>query len=152
MSKTVSKRFAFILSLNLLLLGGCASNTPVSNNTVGSVTKEQVVTTKQATVVSVKNVAIQGRSGGVVRTVGSITGSILGSSVPYAGSILGSILGGAMGSEADKAMSKQAALEITLNLEDGEKVIVTQLATKQFKAGDKVQLITRDGKASVSHL
>jgi len=148
----MQKTTAVILSLNLLLMTACASNSPVSNNTVGSVTKEQVVTTKNATVVSVKNVAIQGRSSGVVRTVGSITGSILGSSVPYAGSILGSILGGAVGGEADKAISKQAGLEITLKLDDGEKVVVTQLADKQFKTGDKVQLVTRDGKASITPL
>ena len=110
------------------------------------------MTVKQGVVTSVKNVAIMGRKGNAVGTVGSVTGSILGASGTIAGSLIGSMIGGAIGSEADKALSKQKGLEITLQLNDGESVIVTQLAKAEFKAGDKVQLIIKDNKAQVAHL
>lgn len=140
--------FGFVFTL----LSACSNNVPVAKNQPGTLSKESVTTVKQGTVTAVKNVSVMGprsRAGG---TVGSVAGSIIGSSVPYAGSILGSMIGGAVGSEADKELSKQKGLEITLQLTDGEKVVVTQLAKTAFKAGDKVQLIMQDNKARVAHL
>jgi len=145
------KIISVYLGINFLLLAGCTSNAPVTSNKVGTVTKEQVVTVKQGTVIVVKDVLIQGKTSNAGRTVGSVTGSILGSSVPYAGSILGSLIGGAVGGEAEKAATKKAGLEITLELEDGDKVVVTQLAETKFKAGDKVQLIMKNNVARVAH-
>jgi len=81
-----------------------------------------------------------------------VAGSVLGSTVPYAGSIIGSLIGGAVGGEAEKAATKKAGLEITLELEGGDRVVVTQLAETKFKAGDKVQLIITDNVARVAHL
>ena len=135
-----------------LTISACSNNAPVAKNQSGTMSKESVVTVKQATVTSVKNVSIMGRKGRVGGTVGSVAGSILGSSIPVAGSIIGSIIGSAVGSEADKEFSKQKGLEITLQLESGTKVVVTQLAETAFKAGDKVQLIMQDNKARVAHL
>ena len=135
-----------------LALSACSNNAPIAQNQAGTLTKESVVTVKQGVVTSVKNVAIMGRKGNAVGTVGSVTGSILGASGTIAGSLIGSMIGGAIGSEADKALSKQKGLEITLQLNDGASVIVTQLAKTEFKAGDKVQLIIKDNKAQVAHL
>ncbi len=146
------KIFSVIISINFLLLAGCTTNAPVTTNKVGTVTKEQVVTVKQGTVTGVKDVAIQGKTSAAGRTVGSVTGSILGSTVPYAGSIIGSLIGGAVGGEAEKAASKKAGLEITLQLEGGDKVVVTQLAETKFKTGDKVKLIMQNNVARVAHL
>jgi len=147
------KKFtSVVLGFSFLVLAGCSTNAPVTNNTVGSVKKEQVVTVRQGTVTAVKDVAIQGRSSGAGSTVGSITGSLIGSTVPVAGSIIGSLLGSAVGGEAEKTATKQAALEITLQLEGGDKVVVTQLAETKFKPGDKVKLTMTDNKAQVSHL
>jgi len=127
-------------------------NAPVSTNKVGTVQKQQVVTIKQGTVTAIKDVAIQGKTSNAGRTVGSITGSVLGSAVPYAGSILGSLIGGAVGGEAEKAATKKAGYEISLALEGGDKVVVTQLAETKFKTGDKVRLIITDNVARVAHL
>ena len=148
----MNKFTSAFISINFLFLAACSSNAPVTTNKAGTVSKEQVVTVKQATVTSVKKVAVLGKRYNAGRTVGSITGSILGSSGTIAGSILGSMIGGAVGSEADKAVSKKPGLEITLQLDNGEKVVVTQLAETSFKAGDKVKLIMQDNKAQVAHL
>ena len=144
--------------LTMLLLGltltlaACSNNAPVAQNQAGTLSKESVVTVKQGTVTSVKNVSIMGQKSNAIGTVGSVTGSILGSSGTIAGSLIGSLIGGAIGSEADRELSKQKGLEITLQLSSGEKVVVTQLAEPSFKAGDKVKLIMRDNQARVAHL
>ena len=137
-----------IIASNVLFVAACSTNAPTTTNRAGTLSKESVVTVRQATVTSVKDVAIMGTRGRAVGTVGSIAGSILGSTVPIAGSILGSVIGGAVGSEADKELSKQKGLEITLQLNNGEKLVVTQLAETQFKVGDKVQLIVKDNSGS----
>ena len=148
----MNKIASVFIGFNLLFLAACSNNAPVANNQAGTLSKEEVVSVKQGTVTAVKNVSIMGRKGRAVGTVGSITGSILGSSVPVAGSIIGSLIGGAMGSEADKELSKQPGLEITLQLNNGERVVVTQLAETSFKTGDKVNLTMRNNKAQVTHL
>lgn len=143
---------SIVIGINFLVLAGCSTNAPVTTNKAGTMAKEQIVTVKQGTVTAVKNVAIQGKTSNAGRTVGSVTGSILGSTVPYAGSIIGSLIGGAVGGEAEKAASKQAGLEITLQLQGGDRVVVTQLAESAFKPGDRVQLIMKNNVARVAHL
>ena len=140
------------IAINLMFMAACSSNAPVAKNQAGTLSKEAVVTIKQGTITSVKNVSVMGPRGRAGGTVGSIAGSFLGYTVPYAGSIIGSMVGGAVGSEADKELSKKPGLEITMLLSDGEKVTVTQLAEPAFKVGDKVQLILQDNKARVAHL
>jgi len=147
----MNKIISVLIGINFLVLTGCSTNAPVTSKKVGSVTKEQVVTIKKGTVTSIKNVAIQGKTSNAGRTVGSVTGSIIGSAVPYGG-ILGSLIGGAVGGETEKAASKKAGYEISLELEGGDKVVVTQLAETKFKTGDKVRLIITDNVARVAHL
>lgn len=147
----MNKFISVVIGINFLVLAGCSTNAPVTSNKPGSVTKEQVVTVKKGTVTSIKNVAIQGKTSNAGRTVGSVTGSIIGSAVPYGG-ILGSLIGGAVGGETEKAASKKAGYEISLELEGGDKVVVTQLAETKFKTGDKVQLIMQNNVARVAHL
>lgn len=141
-----------VIAINFLILAGCSSTAPVTSNKAGTMSREQVVTVKKATVTAVKNVAIQGRTSNAGKTLGSVTGSILGSTIPVAGSLIGSLIGSAVGNVAEKAVSKKAGLEITLQLEDGNRVVVTQLAETQFKAGDRVQLIMTNNVARVAHL
>jgi len=148
----MNKIINIIIGINFLVLAGCSTNTPDATSKVGTVKKEQVVTVKRGVVTAVKDVAIQGKSSNAGRTVGSITGSVIGSTVPYAGSIIGSLIGGAVGGEAEKAAVKKAGFEITLQLEGGDRVVVTQLADTKFKTGDKVQLIMKNNVARVAHL
>lgn len=144
--------FSSFIAINLLFMAACSTNHPVAKNQTGTMSKESVVTVKKGIVTSVKNVAVMGPKGRAGGTVGSLAGSILGSSIPVAGSLIGSMIGGAVGSEADKEFSKKPGLEITLQLDNGEKVTVTQLAETAFKKGDKVNLLIENNKGRVTHL
>jgi len=152
MKKTQRVFISAFIAVNLLFMAACSTNAPVAKRQAGSLNTVSEVTVKKGTITAVKKVAILGTKGRAGSTVGSIAGSILGSSIPIAGSMIGSMIGSAVGSEADKQFSKRAGLEITLQIEGGEKVTVTQLAETSFKVGDKVQLIIQDNKARVAHL
>lgn len=142
------------LTIIITLLSGC-STAPNSNNQPGSLKKQTVIQTHKATITEVKKVAVADPNSNsrVLRTTGSIAGSFLGAG-NIAGSIIGSMIGGTVGGSADKGLSRQPGLEISLQLENGENVIVTQLVseTQTFKSGDKVKLVKHDNYAQVQHL
>lgn len=150
------KYIMILFALNLML-SGCSSNAPVSENRPGTIKKEKVIRVQKGTVTSVKKVTLLGEKtnvGNTVgRTAGSITGAVLGSGFgSLAGSIFGGMIGGAAGSSADRNSQKKPGLEITVQLHAGQKVTVTQLATLEFKTGDKVKLIMHDNHAQIAHL
>ena len=148
----MTKYIVVFLGLSFML-GGCSSNTPLSENKAGTLKKEKVIRVQQGTVVGIKDVAVKGEKSRVGGTVGSLAGSVLASgTIPYVGSLLGSMVGGAVGSSADDELSKKPGHEISLKLENGEQVTVTQLATTKFNIGDKVKLLLEENVAQVVQL
>ena len=102
----------------------------------------------------VREVAIEGTSGagtvagGVMGYVlGSAVGGGSGKSIAKAG---GAIAGAAAGGTAERAATTQVGLEITVELDNGELIVVVQGADEHFDVGDSVRVITRgDGTARV---
>ncbi|GAA0414179.1 hypothetical protein GCM10009133_23170 [Cocleimonas flava] len=135
-------------------LSAC-STAPTTNNKANTIKKQPVLQVQKATISDVKKVSVADPSSNssVLRTTGSIAGSILGSA-SIAGSIIGSMIGSAAGSSADRDLSKKPGLEISLLLDNGENVVVTQFEneTQTFKRGDKVKLVKNESYAQVEHL
>ncbi|WP_299877513.1 hypothetical protein [uncultured Cocleimonas sp.] len=136
------------------LLTAC-STAPATSSRPNTIKKQPVIQVQKATISEVKKVSVADPSANssVLRTTGSIAGSILGSA-SIAGSIIGSMIGSAAGSSADKDLSRKPGLEISLLLDNGENVVVTQLEseTQTFKTGDKVKLVKNESYAQVQHL
>lgn len=136
------------------LLTAC-STAPATSSQPNTIKKQPVIQVQKATISEVKKVSVADPSANssVLRTTGSIAGSILGSA-SIAGSIIGSMIGSAAGSSADKDLSRKPGLEISLLLDNGENVVVTQLEseTQTFKTGDKVKLVKNESYAQVQHL
>jgi outer membrane lipoprotein SlyB len=135
-------------------LSAC-STAPTTSNKANTIKKQPVLQVQKATISEVKKVSVADPSSNssVLRTTGSIAGSILGSA-SIAGSIIGSMIGSAAGSSADRDLSKKPGLEISLLLDNGENVVVTQFEneTQTFKRGDKVKLVKNESYAQVEHL
>ncbi|KAG1707681.1 Outer membrane lipoprotein SlyB [Nymphon striatum] len=153
MEEGMNKFIMMFLGLSLILVG-CSSNAPLAENKAGTIKEEKVIRVQQGTVTAVKSVSVLGEKSNVGasvgRTAGSIAGSVLSSGYGgILGSMVGGMLGGSVGGSADKGLRKKPGLEITMRLVDGKKVTVTQLATTQFKIGDKVKLVMDDSKAKV---
>jgi outer membrane lipoprotein SlyB len=137
-------------------VGGCASSL-----SGGSYTRSQARTAQyvdMGTVESVRHVQIEGTKSGVGTVGGAALGGIAGSTLGSgrranaAGAVGGAILGGLAGSAVEEGMTSQPGLEITVRLDSGRIIAVTQGADEGFYPGDRVRVITApDGTARVSH-
>lgn len=152
--KGVPMKFPIVIMFVLALSACSATPEPVSENKAGTIKKETVAEIQTGMVTHVKQVTVLGKRSSIGntagRTVGSIAGGAIGSGYgSIAGSIFGSMVGGAMGSKADENLQRKPGLEITVRLDNGQYVTVTQLADPSFQSGQRVKLIMKNGEARV---
>ena len=85
--------------------------------------------------------------------LGGVAGSTIGRGRgQVAGAIGGAVLGGLAGSAIEENATRQPGLEITVQLDNGRMVAVTQAADEPFYPGDRVRvLIGNDGTTRVAH-
>jgi len=109
------------------------------------------------TVVSVKQVKIEGTKSGLGAVAGGAAGGAVGSTVgslsgKTVATVLGAVAGGLAGAAAEEEITKKDGLEITVQLDDGETLAVIQEADEQFLEGDRVRILTGpDGTTRVRH-
>ena len=135
-------------------LVGCSS-TP-SSGTYERTQAGTLQNVQYGTVTSVRNVLIENEQSGVGTAAGGIIGGVAGSEVGggkgrIIGSVLGAVLGGAAGSKIDKNVQTKQGVEVTVRLRDGNTVAISQLADESFRTGDSVKVLTRNGRARVTH-
>ncbi|MHB8759362.1 MAG: hypothetical protein ACYC5S_04470, partial [Thiobacillus sp.] len=83
--------------------------------------------------------------GGVAgSSVGGGRGSVIGATV-------GAVLGGLGGAAAEEAVTRDEGLEITVKLDSGRRIAVTQAADEEFRVGDRVRVLSGGGVTRVSH-
>ena len=105
---------------------------------------------------SVRTVTIEGTQSGVGAGAGAVVGGVAGSNIGHGkgstvGSVLGAVVGGLAGQAIEEKASRKDGLEITIKLESGQIIAVTQEADEQFRAGDKVRVLSGSGATRVSH-
>ncbi len=138
-----------------VFVAGCAESMSGSAYTRSQARQAQQV--QYGTVESVREVLIEGTKSNVGTVSGAALGGLAGSNVGggsgrIAGAIGGAVLGGVAGSYAEEAITRQTGLEITVRLENGRIIAVTQAADEPFYPGERVRLLTgSDGTARVSH-
>ncbi len=140
--------------VSVAVLDGCASSM-----SGGAYTREQarqVQEVKMAVVESVRHVKIEGTKTPVGTGAGAIIGGIAGSNVgggkgSTVATILGAVAGGMAGSAIEEGVTGKDGLEITVKLENGRLIAVTQEADEQFRVGDRVRVLTGGGVTRVSH-
>jgi len=139
-------RFA-MLALGLALAAGCATHSTPSTFNRSEVGTARTV--EMGTVRGLRDVTIQNDQ----RTVGTATGAALGgiagstlgsgTRANTAGAVAGAVAGGAAGNAM--ARSTRAGVEVTVELDSGRTIAVTQDGTsQQFRVGDRVQ-VSSDG-------
>jgi outer membrane lipoprotein SlyB len=136
------------------LLAGCAGSQSGSAYSRTQTRGEMHV--RMGIVESVRNVLIEGTQSGVGAVAGGVVGGVAGSNVGQGrgstvGSVLGAVLGGVAGQAIEEKVSKKDGLEITIRLDSGQIIAVTQEADEQFHAGDKVRVLSGSGVTRVSH-
>lgn len=147
-------RIGTLLSAALLALAGCAGSQSGSSYSQSQARGEMSV--RMGVVESVRQVTIEGERTPVGAMAGGAIGGIAGSNVgggrgSTIGAILGAVAGGVAGNAIEKHASQTAGLEITVKLDNGNLVAVTQEADEEFHPGERVRILSGRGTSRVSH-
>ncbi|MBX9848079.1 MAG: glycine zipper 2TM domain-containing protein [Rhodocyclaceae bacterium] len=103
----------------------------------------------------VRHVNIEGTKSPVGGLAGSVVGGVAGShlgrgSGSTVGAIFGAVAGGLAGSAIEEGVTRQNGLEITVRLESGQLIAVTQAADEEFRVGERVRVLSGRGATRVS--
>lgn len=115
---------------------------------------EQVVRT--GTVESIRNVSIVNPESGVGGLSGAALGGLAGSNIgagkgEAAGAIVGALAGGLLGQRIEQNVNNKPGIEITVRLDTGELVAITQSADESFRPGERVRLLSNGQTTRVTH-
>ena len=151
MNRTVT---VTLIAAGSLLLAGCPAG-------LGSkdYSREQVRTVQEVqmgVVESVRGVNIEGTKTPIGAGAGAVVGGVAGSTVgggrgSVVGATVGAVLGGLGGAAAEEAVTRQSGVEITVKLDSGQFLAITQAADEEFRVGDRVRVLSGGGTTRVSH-
>lgn len=144
----------FVAASATVLLTGCPAG-------LGSkdYSREQARTAQDVqmgVVESVRVVKIEGTKSGVGTVAGAAVGGVAGSTVgsgkgSWVGAGVGAVLGGLGGSAAEEAATRQEGVEITVKLDSGRMIAITQAPDEEFRVGDRVRVLSGGGTTRVTH-
>ena len=143
-----------LLTAALAVLGGCASGTGGKDYSRDQTRAVQEV--QMGVVESVREVNIEGTKTPIGAGAGAVVGGVAGSTVgggrgSIVGATLGAVLGGLGGAATEEAVTRQKGVEITVKLDSGRMIAVTQAADEEFRVGDRVRILSGAGATRVSH-
>jgi len=137
------------------LLSGCPAS--MSGSAYSREQARQTQEVQLGIVQSVRNVQIEGTKSGVGAVGGAALGGLAGHQIgggtgQIAGAIGGAVLGGVAGAAVEEGVTRRPGLEITVRLDNGRMVAVTQEADEPFNPGERVRVLTGyDGTSRVTH-
>ncbi len=143
-----------ILLASALLAQGCA--TSLSGGAYSRTQARQVQEVQMGVVESVRQVAIEGTNTGVGTVSGAAVGGVAGSTIGEGkgatiATILGAVGGAVAGHAIEESATRKPGLEITVKLDSGRMLAITQEADESFKPGDRVRVLTGGGATRVTH-
>ena len=151
----MNKSFAVtLIAAGTLLLAGCPAGLGGKDYS-----REQARTAQEVQigiVESVREVNIEGTKTPVGAGAGAVVGGVAGSTVgggkgSIVGATVGAVLGGLGGAAAEEAVTRQKGVEITVKLDSGRLMAITQAADEEFRIGDRVRVLSGGGTTRVSH-
>jgi outer membrane lipoprotein SlyB len=151
MNRTLAVTF---IAASSLLLAGCPAG--VGGKDYSRSQARSVQEVQMGVVDSVREVLIEGTKTPIGAGAGAVVGGVAGSTVgsgrgSVIGTTVGAVLGGLGGAAAEEAVTRQKGLEITVKLDSGRMLAITQAADEAFQVGDRVRVLTGGGVTRVSH-
>ena len=153
----MKKLFVFGAAIALVTLVGCAQpGLGGGNYTRGQVRGEQTV--RVGTVESVRDVVIDARDTGTGTLAGAAIGGVAGSTVGggsranAVGAIAGAVVGGIIGNAVEKSNNDRRGVEVTVRLEGGKLIAITQEKDEEFRVGDRVRILSGQGTTRVTRI
>lgn len=137
-----------------VLLAGCPASTSGS-----AYTREQARTPQEVqlgVVESVREVQIEGTKTPIGPAAGAVVGGVAGSSLGKGkgstiGAVVGAVAGGLAGGAIEEGVTRNKGLEITVKLDNGRLLAVTQNADETFRPGERIRILTGGGVTRVTH-
>lgn len=142
-----------VVTAAMLALAGCASQ---SGSAYSRSQTRGEMTVRMGVVESVRQVTIEGTQSPVGAIAGGVVGGVAGSNIGGSkgstiGSVLGAVAGGVAGQAIEEQVTKKKGLEITIKLDSGQMIAVTQEADESFHPGERVRVLSGQGATRVSH-
>jgi outer membrane lipoprotein SlyB len=137
------------------ILAGCAGP-PESGNVYNSAQTMREQSVRMGVVESVRNVNIANPESGVGTMTGAALGGLGGSEIgggkgSWATGIVGAVAGGLVGQHVERNANNRAGFEITVHLDGGQLVAITQPADETFRPGERVRLVSDGYMTRVTH-
>lgn len=150
----MTRLFRLVAACAAIALAGCAGS-----QSGGAYTRAQTrgeMSVRLGVVDAVREVLIEGTQTGTGTMAGAVVGGVAGShtgkgSGAVVGSVLGAVLGGVAGQAIEESGSRKAGLEITIKLDSGQLIAVTQEADEAFAPGERVRVLSGRGVTRVAH-
>lgn len=134
------------------LLGACSTTSP---DVIKPGDAQRLSQVDDAVVLSVRPVVVEGSQSGAGAATGAVLGGVAGASVGgsrehMAVGVLGAVVGGVVGNAVERFGTREDALELVLQLSNGQRRSVVQAkGSENFNPGDAVLLINTGGKLRV---
>jgi len=148
------KTFILVTSLaGAGVLTGCQTASPdvISRNDA-----QRMSSVQDGTILSIRPVTIDGSQSGGGAVAGAVAGGVAGSNAggPRTSAIVGlagAIAGGVIGNTVERQVTKEDAVEILVQLKNGERRSIVQgKGSEVLAAGDPVIIVTTGGKVRVT--
>ena len=147
-------KIAALAGVAAMALGGCASS--MSGSAYPRAQARQAMEVRMGVVDSVRQVQLEGSESGTGGLAGAIIGGVAGSNIgggkgAIIATVIGAVAGGIAGGAIEEGVTKKTGLEITVRLDDGRLLAVTQEADEVFRPGERVRVLTNRSTTRVSH-
>jgi outer membrane lipoprotein SlyB len=151
MNRTIATALVVASSL---LLAGCPAGLGSKDYSRSQARTVQEV--QMGVVESVREVLIEGTKTPIGAGAGAVVGGVAGSTVgsgrgSVVGTTVGAVLGGLGGAATEEAVTRQKGIEITVKLDSGRMLAITQAADEAFRVGDRVRVLSGGGVTPVAH-
>lgn len=146
-------RYLTVLMVLSATLAGCSTTSP---DVIRREDANRMSTVQDGTVLSVRTVKVEGQQSGLGGASGGVVGAIAGSSVGgrregAVGSVLGAVAGAVVGNTLERMGTSEEALEILIQLRNGERRSVVQAKGQEnLQPGDAVTITSTGGKVRVT--
>jgi len=146
----------FILAASLAGLGALTGCQTANPDVINRDDAQRMSSVQDGTILSIRPVTIDGSQSGGGAVAGAVAGGVAGSNAggPRTGAIVGlagAIAGGVLGNVVERQVTKEDAVEILIQLKNGDRRSVVQGKGQEvLAAGDAVILITTGGKVRVT--
>lgn len=141
-----------LIGLAVATLSACTTTSP---DVISRDEAQRLSQVQDATVLSVREVIVEGSQSGTGGAAGAVVGGVAGASVggrreSVAVGVIGAVAGAVVGNAAERFGTRESAYEILIQLKNGERRSIVQAKGNETLApGDAVILVTTDGKTRV---